>query len=333
MFDWTQFLDNYRIEYAPARRGWLDIWCPWCGGPGTHHLGINTQLGIYKCWLGATHRGSSARRLIAALLNCSIAEAEAIYASGSTSFARSDDTFAEDAMRRLGVRHERSEKPPAELAPLPEFVTVRETGKCRALVYPYLARRGYDRSGVDWLARRFRLMFAPSGAFSYRIILPVFRHGRMVTWTGRSVADGVEPKYRSLSTDADKAAAQGLPVAAANIKDLLFDYDQLRAGGPLLVVTEGPFDALRVAYLGESDGVRATCLFGKVPSRAQIDLLAQLVPRYQRAVVLLDRDARMEAFTSIPDYLGIRSVDLPAGADDPAELTAELFDVLLDTVL
>lgn len=306
--------------------------CPWCGDDPSHHLGIHLESGHYHCWRSQSHSGSSPRELIAALVGCTLTEARAIYGAGSQPYGRSDDSFAGESLRRLGFVLDKRPASPGPLRPLPEFVPVRDAGICRTLVYPYLITRGYTRRDVGWLTERFGLMYAHSGPFTYRVIIPVVAEGRLVNWTGRSIAASEELRYKSLSTDPDKAAKQGLPPALVNVKETLLDFDELRRGGEVLVVTEGPFDAMRVALLGERQGVRATCLFGKEVVPAQVDLLAQLSDKYDRVVAMFDRGTAFDVFLHVPDYLHIGEVELPYGVKDPAELSQRQFDSLLEGI-
>ncbi len=321
-FDYLTFLQRYNIDRRDGRRDWIDVVCPWCGPSDPHRLGINYRLGIYHCWHGASHCGKSPHRLVQALLGCTSQEASRIVEADNAGFEILDDeSFVGEAFRKLGeVMTEPRHHSTKGLMPLEEFMPVRNAGLCRTLVYPYLERRGYGRRDVAWLADRYGLMFASTGMFAYRIIVPVVVDHRMVNWTGRSVAASEALRYKSLSTDLEKARAQGLPVASKVIKDCLFDYDNVARGGETLVISEGPFDAMRLGFLGERSGIRATCLFGKMPTAAQVDLLMRLAPRYDEVVCLLDADASMESFLSMPDDLRCRQLELPRGVKDPAEL-------------
>jgi len=321
-FDWLSFFNQYSVENEPERRhDWQSFDCPWCGG--AHHMGINLKTGIYHCWHG--HSGKSPQRLIAALLNCSYVEANRIVGSEETSFVRSDETFAVEGMRRLGYVVDTPLVRPDKLLLLEEFTEIRNSGLCRALVLPYLRSRGYDQRDVLWLADRYKLRFAPRGIFAYRIIIPVFVDGQLVTWTGRTVADSEPLRYKSLSSDSDRAASQGLPVATMNIKDALLDLDNIRYGGKLLVVAEGPFDAMRLSFFGEKSGIRATCLFGQTPSESQLSLLFELRHKYKNMALMLDPDAGLRSSFSLPEYLRMIRMPLPVGVKDPAELTEEQF--------
>jgi hypothetical protein len=326
-FDWLTFFDRYGVEYQPARRGWLDCWCPWCGGPGTHHLGVSLESGGYHCWHG--HNGISPHRLVAALLNCTRAEADRIVGSSDVPVS-SDEDFATDSFRRLGLVLETRPAAVGDLRLLPEFPPIRDSGPSGRLALPYLKGRGYDKDSALKLADRYGLTFATSGPFAYRVVVPVVEGGKLVNWTGRSVARSEALRYKSLSADPERAAAQGLPIAARNIKDLLFDLDEVRRGGEVLALTEGPFDAMRVGFLGERFGVRATCLFGKRPTPAQVDLLDEVRGLYDKVVALMDRDARWDSFLFLPDDWRVDALQLPEGIKDPAELTERQFRELFD---
>jgi hypothetical protein len=61
----------------------------------------------------------------------------------------------------------------------------------------------------------------------------------------------------------------------------------------LLVVCEGPFDALRISALGHDVGVWGTCLFGLNASEAQALQLIALRRRFDRIALCLDMGAEM----------------------------------------
>lgn len=325
MFDWQLFFERHRIDYIrgrPLRPGELGISCPWCAEPDKMHLRVSTEGRGFHCWKGRkAHSGVSPVRLIVALLGCTSEEALRLVESENASFARSDESFADDAMRRLGVSPPKVRRQAGgSLELLPEFQPIRGIGVDRMLVMPYLRQRGYDAEDAIRLAEMYGLRFALNGPFAYRIVIPVVVDGRLVNWTARTVADSDELRYKSLSTDLETAARQGLPAAAMNIKDAIFDQDRVAGGGRLLVVTEGPFDAMRVGFFGNEEGVRGTALFGLVPSSEQIAALSVVVGKYDRAVCVFDRGAEFDSFLSLPDYLGIRRVELPPGIKDPADL-------------
>ena len=323
MFDWEHFLSVHGIDYkANPRRHIIELRCPFCFDDPSMHMGISMRGKGWHCWRNETeHSGKSTARLIAALLGCSFEEAARIAGTGDVSIPTTDATFADDMMKRLGVS---TEKPRHAanciLEPLPEFRPIQDDGFCRRLVFPYLRKRWYSQRDALWLAKRYGLMYASKGRFGYRIIAPVNQNGRLVKWTGRSVASSVELRYKSLSSDPERAAAQDLPVAPMNIKECLFDFDKLRKGGRTLVVCEGPFDAMRVTFLGGYAGIMGTALFNKTPAPAQVELLRELTPEFDETVCLFDDDADSDLLLTMPDYLRIRAKRLRPKIHDPAEL-------------
>ncbi len=331
MFDWPSFLDKYSIEYVTSgpntARGNVSVKCPWCGDDPSHHLGINLSGKGYGCWRSSAHKGKSPYRLIMALINCSYEQARTIVDDSSAGILTSDETFADDMLRRLGSPVTTVHKIDT-LELLPEFRRISDDGLCHTLVFPhFIFERKYSALEVLIIADRYGLMHAISGKFAYRIIIPIFMRRQLVTWTGRSFAN--DPlRYKTLSDDPEKARAQGLPVALMNIKETLFDYDNITKGGNTLVLTEGPFDAMRVNYFGERYGIRSTCVFGKSATPSQLDLLVDVSTRYDRIVSLFDSDAELDNFLVFPDYAKIEDLTLPTGVKDPAELTRDQFNKL-----
>src|SRR6185437_15360673 len=329
MFDWEQFLDNHGIDYVTtghnARRGNIGIACPWCGNDPSHHLGISTNGRGYHCWRNEAHSGKAPHRLVMALLGCSYAEAVMLVGEGGT-FATTDGALLSDVTTMLGAKESAPRVIAGKLNFLPEMHPLEDRGLAGRLAFPYLEGRGYSTKGVEWIAKRFRLHFASFGPFGYRVVVPIYQDGDLVNWTGRTVARSDELRYKSLSTDPARADKQGGVVALRNIKDCLLDYDRLLEGGLTLVVCEGPFDAIRVTYLGEAAGIRGTCLFSKSPLPAQLDRLSTLVERYDESYSLFDGDA-FDTVMGLPDYLEIKALTLPPDKD-PAQLTRREFDVI-----
>lgn len=333
MFDWERFLDAHSIAYTRDRRyaglHHVEIACPFCGDDPSYHLGISLRNGYWHCWREPTpgsHSGRAPYRLIEQLLGCARDMSRRIVEAGDNTVVANDRTFGSDIARILGgpvtVNHG------VTTLEFPrEYQRLDSSPRARRLYYPYLTGRGYNDRQIDWLVQRFRLCYAARGPFVYRVIVPVYYHNKLVTWTGRAIGND-ELRYRSLSHDPDHALRAGLPQAVVNIKDTLLDFDAARYGGRILVVTEGPFDAIRVSYLGYRHAIQSVALFGKQPSPAQIELLAELIPHYRRTVCLLDTDAGYTGFAAFPETLHIKQQLLPDGVKDPALLTREQFSYL-----
>jgi hypothetical protein len=331
VFDWEVFLGSHGIETTTGSRyhitrHHIGINCPFCGDDTGYNMGIDVRNGFWHCWREpspGSHSGRSPYRLIEALLGCARDTARLIVQAGESAIVANDRTYHSDINRRLGIGVSTVTHTVTTLEFPDEYQRLDSSPRARKLYYPYLIGRGYSERQVDWLVKRFGLRYAVRGVFSYRVIVPVYHNGRLVTWTGRHIGND-ELRYRSLSSDPDKALQLGQPQAVENIKHTLLDFDAASYGGRTLVITEGPFDAIRVSFFGHRYAINAVALYGKQATPEQLDLLADLIPRYKEVVTLLDADAA-SVFGPLPELLNIKQYGMPNGIKDPALLTRELF--------
>jgi hypothetical protein len=329
-FDWIGFLNRYNITWVDKGRnvssGNIAVQCPMCGHEDpSQHMTISLDGGGWRCWRNYEHRGKNPRRLVQALIHCSADEASAIVGSRAPEL-RSDEAFVADTLAALNG-------PPAVQTVSTKLKYLREMRPLSAAgaglyAYRYLQARGYTRLEIDKAAATYHLMFAGRGPFRYRIIFPITLNGKLVNWTGRTIANAV-PRYRTLSTDPERSNKAGLPLAVKPVSELLWNYDLLiKVGGRILVITEGPFDALRVDMLGVRYGIRATCIFGLGNGQGeQLSLLDNLAQCFDEVIVLLDSTAALEAISlqARIAHLKPRFLTVPKGVDDPGELTISTF--------
>ena len=118
--------------------------------------------------------------------------------------------------------------------------------------------------------------------WSARLIIPIHVND-WVTWTSRAI--GMNPlRYLSPSTQ-----------EATNIKETVFNYNQLKdSEGDVLVITEGPFDALKVDMYNKPR-VRATCIFGLAATVNQILLLKNLCYNFNNIFIGLDQGTLVQS--------------------------------------
>ena len=319
-FDWPTFLHSRRIEYvtqgANVSMGHIAIRCPFCGSADpSQHMSINLAGAGWRCWRNVAHRGRSPVALIAALVPCSQAQAAVIAGIDQVSLP---EDFAASVRARLsvveGAATTRTLSMPIEFHPLDDRYIARP-------YVNYLHQRGFTELAT---LHRFNIRYAAHGAFAGRIIFPVTIDGQLVTWTGRTIVPDRLPRYKALTIDAQLAKAQDLPTAVAKITDTLFAYDMLQnVRGRVLYLVEGPLDALKLWKLGERMGLYATCLFTTRMSPAQTQLLHSILPRFERAYVLLDQGAEAQAMRARSQLaaLGVGVRFMPAGTKDPGELS------------
>lgn len=323
MFDFIRFCEQHDISYVTKGVNKkvsddCNVSCPFCNeGPDpdpSKHLGVNSELGVYSCWRNPTkHRGRTLHKLIMKLLRCSYADARTILGQQPLWLKEGQfELFAEDPN---SLFLETTDTVVEDLTLPEEFRTFEAKYSSEERFVDYLVGRGFCRGRLKHLYKQYDLHWAISGRFKNRIIIPNQLEGRLVNWTSRSIDKNQTVRYLTLS------AEQG---ALVNIKKMIFNWDSLiESPSSLVVVCEGPLDALKLDFYGRRNGLRATCLFGQLPTKEQLAYIASLSDLYDAIVVMLD-DTAQDLSGSIVDqlnWLPVRYHPLPSGVHDPGELT------------
>ncbi len=277
------------------------------------HLGVNSELGVYSCWRNpAQHRGRTLHKLIMLLRKCSYAEARTIL--GQQPLWLKEDQFNAFADNPSEWFTKQKEEP-NKLELSQEMRSFGSSYTSEQLFVSYLVNRGFYKSTILQFTQQYRLRWAVSGKFKNRIIIPNWLEDNLVNWTGRSIEAKQNVRYLTLSE------GNG---AIINIKKIIFNWDQLiKQPGHLVVVCEGPFDALKLDWFGRARGLRATCLFGQMATMEQVAYIAALTDLYHGVIVMLDNTAA-ELAESLCDqlhWLPVRYYPLPDGVKDPGELS------------
>ncbi len=308
---------QHNISYVTtgpnASRGHVNIRCPWCGADDpSQHLGVSLKGYGYSCWRNERHCGRSEAVLIQALLHCSLSEAEML--SGGQRELPADNDFGGELRRKLNVEDERLSTRKHKLELPCGFKSLLSKSIFAKQFRDYLVReRHYRDNQLAWLAEVYSLHYAIRGRFAYRIIIPFYdRVGQVVSWTGRSIVPDDPMRYLTLkhseSVCPPAETLLGLP--------MLWSCNNPR----VLLVCEGPFDAMWMTLFGHSLGVYATCLFGLRMSEHQRILLEELRGRFPDTRLLLDSEARFQAFRMANSGTAMGVVRLPEEVKDPAEL-------------
>lgn len=316
--DWVSFLTENDIPYVTrgpnTKRGEVSTKCPWCGEDDpSEHLGISLTSENWGCYRSSDHRGHTPSRLVQALLGCSFGEAR--HAVAAYSRANPDDATLAGALASLTSAAPRGVQGPQNRPVLPPgcrpIVKEGSTGR----FWQYLRRRQFD--DVDDLVSRYRLQCGVTGIQKDRIIIPLYQGGELAGWTGRAIQE-VQNAPRYLSS-------------GEAVKKLVFNEDDLKEGGKILFVVEGPFDALKLDYYGEPLAVRATCLFGVTMTMDQIYTLNRLKRNFKKVVILFDRGAAGPAFDACDWVQGpnVTLGSLPEGIKDPGILKPEEVEKLI----
>jgi hypothetical protein len=316
-FDWIDFLSSRHIPFvtsgSSATKGNVAIKCPWCHDDPSQHLAISTEGRGWRCWRRKEHAGKSDAFLVAKLIKCSMEDARAITGQKGHLVAG----FAQ----RLGEIMGEPEKPPQVISvDLPgEFRRFSQVpGKLETPFVKYMRRRGF--SELMRLSVVYEIGYCRRGPLAYRIVFPIRFNGEVVNLTARTITDS-PLRYMTLPKE-----------QAAPISDFLLWYDELRNqwDADTIILCEGPFDALKVNYLGEGEGIVSTCFFTSSPSDRQIDLLHELLPRFKNRYLLQDEGAYAVAMRthSALRSLGVENLRLPQGAKDPGDMSPDQFRAL-----
>ena len=242
-FDFRRFTLDYSIRYytdgyKQCGDGWLQINCPFCTGSPGPHLGWNTHSDYFSCWRCS---GLSHAHVIHGLLGVPYAEAFNI-------------------LREYQGRPGASQAVPRQArAQVAECKLPTGTGPMDTMHTDYLEAR---RFRPDDLVHLWRLQGTNHmGAYKFRIIIPYYYQGRIVTYQGRDVTDKSELKYKGCAI-ANEVISQ---------KAVLYGMDNVL--GDTIVIVEGPTDVWRL-------GPGAVATFGLAYLPAQVELMRGYKKRY-----------------------------------------------------
>jgi hypothetical protein len=323
-FDWQRFCTRNKISFVThgpnVAQGHLGIKCPWCGSADkSEHMGLKLDVRdpVWGCFRNAAHRGRNPTRLIARLLNIGFASAARMV---EAELINVDDMEGAVA----AMQHEAAPGPvgrPA-LAAIPE--EFRPLGRQPENSYEsrflaYLSGRGFGDSGdAAALAEAYGLWYALTGEQAWRVIFPVMDEAnKLLGWTGRDIRHGATLRYK---------ASPGLG------KDVLLTFPEY-PGTPMsevLVICEGPVDALKIDAYGSGFGIKAVATMGTAFTVGQIAQLARLAKRHRKTWAIFDQDALAQNLYLTDQVPGAQWYKLPDGIKDPGELTSAAATMLCE---
>lgn len=247
MINFTKLFKDTHKEIRTSK-DWVNTNCPFCRKPVDTHCngGFSLTVPSYNCWRCGKHNWVEALSLI-----YNISPLEARKMAYNYSYG---DTVIE---KKISKGHNLK---------LPGYSTLTENE------IKYLTNRNYN---IPYLQKKFGIQGGGIwGDWSYRIIIPIFYKGELVSWTGRSILDKSVmkelniPRYKNLSIEQ----------SVVDPKTILFNSDNSRNDSVILV--EGPFDVMRM-------GNDTVCSLGTSVTEAQ---KLYLVQNYGKVFIAFDNE-------------------------------------------
>jgi len=326
--DWMRIIQEHHIPYVDrgpnVKRGEWNIACPFGGSADpSYHMGLNLETGYWACWRNSNHRGKSPLRLLVQLLGVPYGKARQIAGITEDSW-RDPDGFDALAARLMGRTPDlQLNQVQREFLQYPkEFRHIDDYGVTQR-AWEYLAfDREFGERNVDDVCELYGLRTAVTGPYKMRVILPYYMDGDLVAWTGRAITKA-ELRYRDLEVEG----------CLVEIRDTVYNHDALLEGGTLLVVQEGPFDALKLDYFGREHGIRSVALSTNTITDEQIYLIAAYATNFNAVAFMMDNTTGLGSVDSwrmqdrvktIPRL--ISPIAVPYGLKDSGELSPRQAD-------
>lgn len=284
-FNAIQFCEDYGINYITEGNnvsvGSIEIQCPLCDDHSFHggFFIKGTRTGKYSCWRCGSHW---IVKIISKLLQISISEALDIY----NNYVSDEDVVLKKSSEHI-VRKEICTLPPG-------------CSELKEIHKNYLMSRGYN---PDALVQQYDIKGTNHlGDFKFRIIIPVYLGGKLISYQGRSIIKGQNKRYKNCE----------LTEEAYPLKHSIYNIDNVWETG---VVLEGVFDSWRW-------GKGSVSTFGTGWTKKQAYLLASKV---ERAIIVYDSEEKAqkkaESLAIELASLGVDSYVGDIGGGDPDELT------------
>lgn len=223
-------------EHHHARSGWIQTDCPECSpGSGRFRLGFNLAYNYASCW------SCGPKRLWKAVL----------------ALSEHPESQVLPLLQQLERTTEQEAKPIGKLK-LPKAV-----GPLQKPHVAYLRERGFKVKEVAplWKLQGINHL---GGRLAWRIFIPVYFRGKVVTWTTRSIA------YASMNPEPLRYVTATAEESSLPRNQVLYGLDLAKWA---IAITEGPIDAWAigpgaVATLGTSYSQQQVALMAKFPVRA-----------------------------------------------------------------
>lgn len=283
MFDIKEYLGDTGVTYWDSGKnvtqGWTTLSCPFCGDR-SNHGGVSPDGDTFSCF--SCGQKGHVTRLIQRL--------------EGFSWAKAKERFQEYSNDLLIYTHKTVDRASKVEWPLPNAEKTFPS-----LHAQYLTGRGYD-------PKQLRELFGiqavyQTGPMNYRIVIPIYENGKLVTYIGRDVTEKAILKYKNLPT------RQSILTA----KECIYNLDNVHEEA---LIFEGVTDVWRFSY-------NAVATMGLQFTQRQVRLLSE---RLKKAYICFDMGATAQAQAqALGEELGCAGVEvellgLPENVEDPGEM-------------
>jgi hypothetical protein len=300
---------TWRDRGANCSRGRINIRCPWCGEDDpSFHLTIDEEGGGYYCFRQPqTHRGRSLPWLLRGL-HVASARVDALLAHYARDHKQNETHTQKTPQREHPYNWDRFDS-------AAQYPTAVE----------YLRGRGYrDPAG---LCRDFDLRFTKTGRMSWRVLLPLTAGNDVTGVTGRTITNDSVRYFTDDPYDGSLYLPHGVVVTR------------------VLMVFEGPLDALTIARIVRPDEVVPAALLGLAVPPSRLLTLTGIARHAEQMIYVQDGDQprsnvyrlirELDKVRAVAKMDVLRRVSSPAGSKDVGELAAQEGELRrwLDTIL
>lgn len=225
----------------------VNVDCPYCTSEHPMHLGFNPVGDYCTCWNCGSH---NLKQTLSILLGVNYGELRELLKNYEGNILNYKD------IKKI-AKASRIELPGSRFTPMERKYLLSRNFSPRILWEKY----GVKGGGI-------------SGEWKYRILIPLYFNGKLVSWTGRSILSKEKiienniPRYKNLSVEK----------SVINPKDCLFNIDN--CSKKVVVLTEGAFDVMRL-------GDDFLCSFGIELTQTQISIIAS---RFNKVFIMFDSE-------------------------------------------
>lgn len=274
--DFREVLDNLGINYSESGKNvsenWIGLQCCWCGDT-SNHLGINIDSGSCSCF--KCGQSGTIINYLAEELNSFEKAIEILRDATPREFTGKESTTKERSVNVILPKNANRK------------ITPYHAG--------YLQERGFD---YKELTSKYNFHFCgPVGKWKNRIIVPITRRYRLITFTSIDISDDSELRYKHLAKEQ----------SIVDIKELIYGIEHTNQS--ICCVVEGLFDMFRIG-----DG--AVCGFGtRITSKQKL-----ILSKFSKILIAFDgdeagREGASKLANDLSTFTDIEILDLPDGTD------------------